>query len=404
MADFTAGDVVIKTIELINHKGEKFDLYGMWNMIEIFEDMFDAAITANVSITDGINLFERFPIIGQEKIIIKYLTPTMEAVKVELVTFDIPRRESVNDAVFTYTLQFMTEDGLKARTSYMMTPLSGDPVEAIKTVLNKSLNSTRKVSADQLANTISYIPARQRPFETINTICNRSFTAISADSPDVMFFDTVDGYQVRSLYGLMQQEPHAKYYKIEDAAVFQREPTTERALYKVGNFTLTQANSILAKVSGGSYGGTLGVFDIKTRKYTEKVYGVETSPENFSILNGNSGVKVDSEIIKSAPSSNFRYVLKGTKDHSLLERTARLDQVFSGIRVVADLPGNSSLRSGQVLHVELPSPDPKEMGRADKFMSGKYLIASLRHVIVASGINNHRTVVELVKDSVKLKV
>ena len=219
-----------------------------------------------------------------------------------------------------------------------------------------------------------------------------------------MFFDTVDGYQVRSLYGLMQQEPHAKYYKIEDAAVFQREPTTERALYKVGNFTLTQANSILAKVSGGSYGGTLGVFDIKTRKYTEKIYGVDTSPKNFSILNRNHGFDTNKELIQKSTSSNYRYVIKGTKDHSLLERTARIDQVFSGMRIVADFPGNSSLRAGQVILVEAPSVNPEDMSRPDKLTSGKYLLASIRHVVTNSTINSYRTVVELVKDSVKLKL
>ncbi len=402
MADFTAGDVVVKTVDLYNYKGEKFDLSGLWGSIEIFEDILDHAITAKVFVLDAINLIERFPIIGQEKIVIKYSTPSFDDVKVELYSYDIPERAEKNTDVVGYFIDFMTIDGIRARSSFTTTPHKGNPVDAIRAILSE-MDSTRKIDADVLTNQVHYIPPRQRPFEAINTICNRSFTSIAAESPDVLFFDTVDGYKIKSLYGLMQANVFAKY-TIEDAAVKEEEMTAEKALFKVGNYTLTNSGSTLSRITGGSYGGTLGVFDVTRRTYTEKEYGITTSAENFSILNKNPGVDTTNPLIKNAAKSNYRYVLAGTKDHALLERTARLDQVFAGVRVIADLPGNSDLRVGHVLNLEQPSPDPELNGRPEKYASGKYLVASIRHVIVRNEINNYRTVVELVKDSVKLKL
>lgn len=403
MADFTAGDIRITKLELISHKGEKFDLLGIWASVEIFEDMLDSAITARVFILDGINLFERFPIIGHERLIVHYCTPGMETVKIEMVSFDIPERAAHGDNVFGYYINCMTEDGMKARTTFVTNPSRGNPLDAIKSILSNSLGSTRSIAADDLINDLTYIPPRQRPFEAINTICNRSFSSIAAESPDVIFYDTVDGYRVKSLYGLMQEPIFAKY-SVADSAVFNDKKTNETTLYNIGNYSMTSSVDVLARINGGSYGGTLGVFDVVRRKYTEKKYGITTSPENFSILNNNTAAKVSADLIKAAQDSNFRYVMAGTKDHTLLERTARLDQLFGGVRMVVDLPGNSDLRVGQVLYVSAPSPTPSENGKDDKTVSGKYLISSIRHSIVRNNVNGYRSVAELVKDSSRLKI
>jgi hypothetical protein len=403
MADFTPGDVSIRTLDLFNYRGERLDILSIWGSIEIFEDMFDHAITARVYLIDAQNLIERFPIIGQERLVIKYSTPSFPEVKLELETYDIPIREMKRDNVGGYYLELMTKDGIKARTSFVQAPFFGNPVSAINSILGQTLNSTRKVDSDDLVNDLKFIAPRQRPFEAINTICNKSFTSFSADSPDVMFYDTVDGYKVKSLYGLMTQPAFAKYY-FEDSVNRDDRKTKEGPLYQVGNYTIQSPGSVVSRITGGSYGGTLGVFDVTRRKYTEKTYGITTDAKNFSILNKNPGVDTNSDLIKGAHTSNYRYVIKGTKDHSLLERTARIDQVFAGMRIVADFPGNSSLRVGQVVSIEAPSPNPEEIARPDKITSGKYLLASIRHVMTNSTINNYRTVVELVKDSVKLKL
>ena len=64
------------------------------------------------------------------------------------------------------------------------------------------------------------------------------------------------------------------------------------------------------------------------------------------------------------------------------------------------MPGNTALTIGEIIKVSIPSSktDNKKDVKQDRIYSGKYLIASLKHVYRKEGIT---TTLYLTKDSIR---
>lgn len=82
-----------------------------------------------------------------------------------------------------------------------------------------------------------------------------------------------------------------------------------------------------------------------------------------------------------------------------------LSSFFNNIRVVVDVAGNSELRVGSIITLDVPSNTDIDIQQATKerFLKGKYLIASIKHSF-HYGTGGYRSVLELVKDSIDYSI
>jgi hypothetical protein len=82
-------------------------------------------------------------------------------------------------------------------------------------------------------------------------------------------------------------------------------------------------------------------------------------------------------------------------------RISQLQQL-QNIKVGIMVPGDSERTVGQVVEINIPSPEPPLNGTEqvnDKYYSGRFLIQSLRHKI---DTKKYMTIMEVVKDSTKV--
>ena len=71
------GDVDIERIEIFSANGAGVEVTDMVAEIQIFEDMFAPCVTGTLAITDSIDLVNKFPFVGEEKVLIQIKTPAM---------------------------------------------------------------------------------------------------------------------------------------------------------------------------------------------------------------------------------------------------------------------------------------------------------------------------------------
>ena len=62
-------------VTLVNYEGEGSNITALCEKIEIFEGIFQTFSTINIIITDALGFIERFPILGDEMIVVTYKTP-----------------------------------------------------------------------------------------------------------------------------------------------------------------------------------------------------------------------------------------------------------------------------------------------------------------------------------------
>ena len=72
-----AGEFILERCELISSSGVAADISKVVVEINIFEDIFSNSLTGSIIITDTNNLADNMPIIGQEYISLKVVTPSL---------------------------------------------------------------------------------------------------------------------------------------------------------------------------------------------------------------------------------------------------------------------------------------------------------------------------------------
>ena len=396
---FEGGNYDLHDLILVNYRGEEFDISGIFAYIELYEDIFSTTLSAKVTIEDAIDLFQSFPIIGKEKLIFSYSTMDMEPVRVELFIYDIPNREQIKVKHQAYTLSFMSKEGLVNQHATMRRSLSGNVADSVESIIRTELESEKDMYADAVSTDLTYIPPRQRPFETINTILNRSTASTSATHCDLILYETVDGYNLSSLNKLVTQTPTYTYSfgrlnKVAD------EPALDDEFMVIGNYQILQESAPAMSIASGAYGCTMGVYDPITRSYAEASYDAIENQDDFNYLGSDLKIPTDDAAQKASKDAVFKYVIAGTKEETYMHRNAKFEQLFNNIKILADVAGNSDLRVGDVIALDVPSGSTDDIGKhiKERFLVGKYLLSSLKHTFRV-GAGGYRTVIELVRDS-----
>ena len=71
-----AGSVKISELKLISSNNTVWDLTEFLIELNIFEDIFSNYLYGNIVLSDSRNLIEHVPIIGEEYLIVKVITPS----------------------------------------------------------------------------------------------------------------------------------------------------------------------------------------------------------------------------------------------------------------------------------------------------------------------------------------
>ena len=74
-----AGDVDIQELTIISSKGTFLDVRDYLSELNLYEDIFSPSLYGNLLLSDSRNLIKELPIIGDEYLVVKFKTPTIEA-------------------------------------------------------------------------------------------------------------------------------------------------------------------------------------------------------------------------------------------------------------------------------------------------------------------------------------
>ena len=152
MADLQfAGEFELNTIEIIASSGQSIDNITPLE-INIFESIFSNALTGNISIADTNNLIELMPLIGQEQLILKMTTPSLEG---ENTTIDFTKNAfsiyniSVNSEMSSgssvYVLEFCSPELLINNRVRVSKAFTDTPSTIVENILTNQILTQQKI-------------------------------------------------------------------------------------------------------------------------------------------------------------------------------------------------------------------------------------------------------------------
>lgn len=424
-------DYSLNSLNLLPANGQKIELRKLMVEMSYYEDIYSFVVSGYITIMDGQGFQELLPLTGNEFVEIN-LSKTSDQVNGINRTFRVykmgPKITTPNMNTDVYTLYFCSEEMILSEQNKLSKSYKGQKISnIINNILTDNgptgvfkLNSKRIQKIEETMGMYDFVIPKFKPFETISWLSNyaRPQKPGAEGGADMLFFETKDGFNFRSLQSMFLDSVYAEYnYEAEN--LNKNVQKIKDKITNVLDYEVSKPYDILNEIGSGTFANrivtidplarTVDVKDFNYTDYRAKNGSLDknavspeltnrlgktqsTSPEGVLKLSfGNSAqqdvayVKQQGGIAKDINVSTY-----------IPNRTAQISLAnYTTIKAV--IPGDPGITAGKTIKFTLLSLRPDNKKDEDKYYSGKYLVSAVRHVVSSEGA--YQTVLELSKDS-----
>ena len=222
MAEF-AGDYDLQYVHIRNHRGEGLngtDGENISNMVvelNIYESLYNHAITGSLVIVDTKNLISNLPIQGTERLSFRLATKLesyshessidfTEATGNPMHVYKLTNKEQPNDTTQTYTLHFCSREFLRNMRTKVSKSYNGRMDEAVNSIFKdpEFLDSKKKLFFQKTRNQDKVVIPNMTPIDAIKMLAKRSLPSNLTDNGGAgyLFYETTKGFHFRSFESL----------------------------------------------------------------------------------------------------------------------------------------------------------------------------------------------------------
>lgn len=429
-----AGDVNINEVMIISRTGIEYDIKNLISEINIYEDMFSNCMTGSVVITDGLDLINQVPIVGEELLRISISTPTFsddeeiyKTFKIYSITNKIP---AVTDRSQVYTAHFISQEGYLDSLMQINGTFSGNVNDVVSNLFEKFLklprntldgiesrNNTELSLMDNTRNNITFNSPSWSPFKCMNYVASRSLRDDN-DGSNFLFFETNKGFVFGSIQEIIDTQMKQNFIFEQyiyapanvnlsrpDKGYTYKKPSLDRSYKLVDEFMSDEDFNLINSHAVGHLSNRVVTYDIFNKKLETLNYDYLSEWNKYKHVDKNSvvsnGVPIMSDRLLRASDScivvkPIHEKLFSTGKDTTNKNIAKI--ISSRMSLLADLnsrklsilvAGRTDIECGMLVEFLLPAMKSKELiidqeDALDQFYSGVYLITAIRHKVTPS--------------------
>ena len=395
--NYEPSSCILESINLVNFAGTVKNVTNITEEFSFEEDIFMSCMVGYMTIVEQHDFQQNFPLIGEEKVQIKYrTTEDMPLVELEFSVYVMSNRVPVGSSMFGYTLKFASSEFLKSRSKRITRPLVKTSVaNAVKLLLSSELDSKKPLTVDKTTNTITYLPTRMAPLQVINLLTAR---AKSDDTGNFgfLFFETARGFNLRSLDALKTGESQKYQFLQKRVSIVGKD-----LLRSIDSVIYDESNNVLDRLDMGMFGTNTTFFDPLERTASRRSYSYFNDKQYGRIVK-----TVGEDKSKGFQTEDFEFgrvakesiVCLTDRTVGTSQRQMMINLIEYGNKITISIAGNSTLAVGDLMDIEIPSVTGEDiiLAENDRYLSGKWLVTAIHHKIKKS---NYQMTVQLAKDS-----
>ena len=448
-------DTTNAKIDMVSASGT-FNLLNQVTELVIYENIFRPALTATLILTEGHNLPQKLPIVGEETVHIDLGTRDSigNTIRIKPPPFHVNSltdREILKPKAQILSLElvsekFVSDSHAKISRSYKDKKIS----DIVTDIHNTYLDDGGDLYVEPTDRVERCVIPNLSPIDAINWL---SFRAIpdgsNRNTPNVnyLFYETMSGTCFISLNRLIGKDPvllcrlQPRFNDVDgDVAL-------SIGIMNVDKIKFLNSFNKYQNTKHGVYASKLITHDIVKKKIIqhENNYkldwlgsnhlgkwppisgsGVETKSASvnrtsFAPPKDKLSSTTDQKLLSSMTDSRVEFYPKHDRMYSKLpndlydnkaeewklQRNSNIG-LFQGVRIYVEGQGVSSLRVGQLIHLKVPSTETTDGDKMsgidfDKSLSGNFIITAIKHIfsVSASGFLVYRMGLELSKDGVE---
>jgi hypothetical protein len=400
------------------------DISGLFEEINIFDNLLNSCMSGSVLIRDAIGLSEKLMFDGSEvlKIKINKAADSEDAHINKLFRiYKQSNRQNVNMSSETYILHFISDEFIFSEQQVVSQAYNTTYSTIAKQILINQLNVPTNYFGltEESTGLKKLIIPNLKPIEAVEW-CARKAVDIKG-SPNFVFFENKLGFNFVTLSTLLSARSIGTVNFSPKNLV---EDITEE-IWGARNVKVISQFDFIQNTRAGVYAGKFIGFDLVSRSvgqldvsysdnYDIMSHGNKT--KNLSVISNKNG-ELNTESFNSKKTlyhySSDRSLLDHVKTNDpasinndddtyryVMQRQAIFQNLYSQ-RVQVVLPGNFNITSGLNVILNIPKRAERDTSESstdqlDKSLFGKYLIVATRHIIK---YDKHEVVFEAVTDS-----
>jgi hypothetical protein len=429
-----AGEYLLEDSKILSVSGSVFDIKDLIEEISIYEDIFTVTVSGSITFTDTNNIIKNFPIVGEERLVLKLATPqekespdtTIDYTRTPLIITNVSHRNQMNSNAQLVTLKFTSLETYRDNICRVSQSYKGQPSDILEKILrDKSyLASTKRLFKEETANNMKVVFPNMRPFDCIQHLMKRSNSASNVDSPTYLFYETTKGFHFRTFDGLCNDEV-AQYFRESVGGQLDEKGTSDpqKNLETIVNYEINSNKDTANQMRSGAYSSKLITHDVYNKKLNTYKYDyLSNFDKDIHPDNGESkpiiSRAIDPDLNKSITEHEDTklYVVSTASGYSFSEgenypyqsdnlnrtlqrRKGRIQQFGGGIILNLEIAGNTAIKVGDKIGVEINNQSNVDGEDIDKELSGNFIVTTLRHVFTQSKQLKHKIVMQVMKDS-----
>ena len=465
-----ATDVTIKEVTIRSATGS-YDLIPHLLELSIFENIYRSSITSTVILNDSVNLPNKLALVGQESIdidislsgfdaagekehILSIKPPPMHVNSLNNRTYNNPKSQMFTLSL--YSEQYISSAHSKVSRSYFDKTIA-EIVEDIYTTYlddrneSEKKNNIRGLYTEPTERTERIIIPNLNPIDAILWLSKR---AVPEESFGVnyVFFETINGSFFISLDSLIADHPPLfkfvlrprvddptgaeslsagiiKIDKIGFIKQFDRDELIKRGVYSSKLITHDIVTKTIEEHDYDGYSQWQEVYhlgkypplsdsDIETKsasvtRVSHAPPGAIDFPNDSKSMSG----QVDGSV-EFFPKHDNMYSLNASDEYDnevdvWRQRRKNNMGIHDGTVILIETSGVSGLRVGQIVELELPSPETSEKDQGsdtifDRYLSGNYMVTAIQHIFSSAKAKDpkvsYKMKIELCRDGMETQV
>lgn len=374
------------------------EITPMIEEMNIFEDVLESpSITATLLLADPVNIPDSLPIVGGERIGIRFKTPSYEDEEfLEFVIYKVGPRiiPKENTRHQLYSLFLCTVDRYVDSYTDVSQAFNGTYGDIVNKTLN-ILKSTKNVDVDDTTSIQKFVAPYWSPLKICQWCAKRS---VGTTFEPYVFYETLDGYNFKSLKTLYAQTPYDRFF-IEPKKTIGMSTDIQKLFRTLIDFEYLESNDKLVQNSEGILGSTVYKLDVTDKTITKSVYDYT---DMFSITDSLKleAYELYDDIGKDKRNKAFFMLSRVDNSDLGLYYRKMIMGLMGSYRMRVMIQGDSSIRAGMVINLDVPARRTA-IDNTEQLTSGKWFVKSLRHILKR---NAYFTVLEIVKDSYPIDV
>lgn len=391
-----ADDVFEYAVTLTTHRGEELDITELAHSVQLHQSIFAPAMTAKFMVIDNVNFINKTPLIGEEKIKVRFRSEGQEDIsEFEFAVIGCDEFEfGENLMELRYTLWATSVEAIKDYDKAVQKAYRTPVNEIVSDIYTAYLGTAKEVTTERTEGRTNIIVPNLTPFQALAWLKKR---AVSAENPTDVFMSYEDskGFKFQTIGNMVKNgkdkadNDRTHRFRYQHASLI--DPSRESLEGSVIQFKQVRKFDVSELMQIGYFSAATHKFNLDTAEMETSFFALKDKIGNWKLSHEDGKNLHTDEFMAARTKSHKQYFIPYDPyrlETSVADNIAEKGAYYANLiqqQFELVVPGSETLLAGSLIHVTIPEmavPEASDTTFQNQ-TNGYFLVGDLIHTIAA---------------------